>query len=222
MKKSLSKAFVLSLLMAILFGVIAIFIQDNKINQFDHTVIRYVQGMEAPWLTQIMKTFTWLGEGWRVVTITLVVMAFLYFKLNHRRELLFLVWICGGSALLNTLLKAIFHRARPTIHRIIEETGYSFPSGHSMAAFSLYGALAYLLWKHAPTVLSRILLLIVSAFFILSIGVSRIYLGVHYPSDVLGGYLASGVWLTAAIWYGGRFLRTNPQIHERVRPYPTK
>lgn len=96
---------------------------------------------------------------------------------------------------MNHLLKDFFQRERPTIHRLAEEVGYSFPSGHSMAAFALYGAFVYLLWKHVNSRTGRALLAAIGAIIVFAIGISRIYLGVHYPSDVVGGYFASWVWL---------------------------
>src|SRR5690606_15912927 len=105
-----------------------------------------------------------------------------------------------GSTLLNIILKFIFQRSRPDINRMISEEGYSFPSGHSMAAFSLYGILTFLLWRHIQTRAGRTILLIINSLMILFIGISRIYLGVHYPSDVIGAYTASGVWLFTVIW----------------------
>ncbi|AWB46311.1 phospholipid phosphatase [Paenibacillus sp. CAA11] len=206
LKRGLSRGFLISLLCAVFFGLIALSIRDNKIHNFDSTIISWVQGMESSGLTQWMKGLSWIGTGLPVVGVTLLVMLFLYGVLGHRRELIFLVGVCVGSALLNGLLKAVFQRARPTIHRIAEATGYSFPSGHSMAAFTLYGALAYLLWRHIPALLGRILLIAAALLLILGIGISRIYLGVHYPSDVLGGYLASGCLLAAAIWCAGPYL----------------
>lgn len=162
--------------------------------------------MESQGMTHWMELFTWIGSGIPVVIITILSMVVLYVFLKHRRELLFLGCVIAGSAILNTLLKLMFHRARPTIHRIIEVSGYSFPSGHSMAAFSLYGGLAFLIWKHIPTAVGRVLMIIVSAMFILMIGMSRIYLGVHYPSDVVGGYFMSGCWLAVCIWFYQRYL----------------
>ena len=100
-----------------------------------------------------------------------------------------------GSSILNLLLKWVFQRARPDINRLIEITGYSYPSGHSMGAFSFYSVLAYLLWRHIDSRAGRGALIAVSIVMILSIGLSRIYLGVHYPSDIVGGYLASCAWL---------------------------
>ncbi|MHA7583838.1 phosphatase PAP2 family protein [Paenibacillus vandeheii] len=210
MRKNLKKNISIPLLSAALslavFSIIALSISDNQIHRFDDSLITWIQGMESQGMTRWMELFTWIGSGIPVVIITILSMVVLYVFLKHRRELLFLGCVIAGSAILNTLLKLMFHRARPTIHRIIEVSGYSFPSGHSMAAFSLYGGLAFLIWKHIPTAVGRVLMIIVSAMFILMIGMSRIYLGVHYPSDVVGGYFMSGCWLAVCIWFYQRYL----------------
>ncbi|MNI69722.1 Undecaprenyl-diphosphatase BcrC [compost metagenome] len=126
-------------------------------------------------------------------------MALLFFVLKHRMELVLFLCTGIGSSLLNSLLKLWFHRERPTIHRLIEQEGFSFPSGHSMAAFSLYGGVAYLLWRHLPRRWERVMLILFTVLMTGGIGWSRIYLGVHYPSDVIGGYAASGAWLMLCI-----------------------
>nr|WP_269054464.1 phosphatase PAP2 family protein [Paenibacillus tundrae] len=190
----------------IAFVSIALSISDNQIHTFDDTLIGWIQGMESPGMTRCMQLFTWIGSEVPVVVITILAMLVLYIYLRHKRELLFLACVIAGSTLLNALIKLVFQRARPTINRIIEVSGYSFPSGHSMAAFSLYGGLAFLIWKHVPTATGRVLMIIVSAIFILTIGMSRIYLGVHYPSDVVGGYFLSGCWLAVCIWFYQRHL----------------
>ncbi|MFZ0446701.1 MAG: phosphatase PAP2 family protein [Bacillus sp. (in: firmicutes)] len=97
------------------------------------------------------------------------------------------------------MLKQFFHRARPDLHRLIEIGGYSFPSGHAINVFTVYGIITFLLWRHIPSYLGRTIL--ISSGFIFMIGTSRIYLGVHYPSDIIGGYFASGFWLSLAIWF---------------------
>ncbi|TVY01032.1 phosphatase PAP2 family protein [Paenibacillus cremeus] len=205
LKLQLTRAFFISLLSAIAFGVIALLVSDKKIAQFDNAIISFVQGLEAPELTTIMKFFTFIGGGYPVVMLTVLVLFFLYKILHHRRELILFIWVVAGSALLNETLKIIFHRARPTLHRIVNANGFSFPSGHSMAAFSMYGILAFLLWRHISTSVGRGLLIISSIIMIIAIGISRIYLGVHYPSDVLGGFLASGSWLAVSIWFYQRY-----------------
>ncbi|MBP1904034.1 undecaprenyl-diphosphatase [Paenibacillus turicensis] len=182
-----------------IFSAIAINIHSSWISSFDNIVISKIQGMESPPLTQVMLFFTWLGSTPQVLVISVITMLFLFFGLKHRKELWLFLISGSGSVLLNVLLKLKFSRQRPTLHRLIEETGYSFPSGHSMAAFTLYFTIAFLIWKHMPNTFSRVLTILVSAFLIVIIGVSRIYLGVHFPSDVVGGYFISGCWSAVCI-----------------------
>lgn len=200
LKKQLGIAFGICLLFAIGFGYIALSISNQKIVNFDNRIIDYFQSFNTQTLTNIMKFFTFIGSGAVVGSIVVISMVFFYMVLKHRSELVLLVAVVTGSGLLNLLLKIIFHRARPTSNRLIEVNGYSFPSGHSMAAFTLYGILSFLLWKHISSYRGRSLLIIGSTLMIALIGISRIYLGVHYPSDVLGGFLASGTWLLLSIW----------------------
>jgi undecaprenyl-diphosphatase len=199
-KFQLTRVLALSLLLAVGFVAVVMLVGNKRIAKFDERVISAVQGMESPGWTSIMKFFTTIGSGFVVALLTLLLCIFLYAVLKHRQELIFLVAVVGGTGILNLMLKLLFQRDRPTLHRLIEITGYSFPSGHSMAAFALYGALTYLLWRHIPSTWGRSLQVLLSSVFILTIGVSRIYLGVHYPSDVVGGYLASGTFLGLFIW----------------------
>jgi len=83
---------------------------------------------------------------------------------------------------------------------MIIQDGYSFPSGHAMAALSLYGIISFILWRHIPKESGRIMLICISTLLVIFIGISRIYLGVHYPSDIIGAYLISGSWLFFTIW----------------------
>jgi len=201
LSKYLFYAFFIGIICVIGFGIVALFISDHKINQFDSSVILAVQGQESPMLTSIMKFFTFIGSTPIVVILSLLIMVFLYKVLHHRQELIIFFAAIAGSAILNEILKNMFHRVRPNLHRLIPIEGYSFPSGHAMSAFAVYGILAFLLWRHINSRLGRSLLIAFSVIMILAIGISRIYLGVHYPSDVLGGYLASGFWLAILIWF---------------------
>lgn len=194
-------AFFISAISILGFSLISLFISDRKINQFDHDVIQYIQGLESIGLTRTMKFFTTIGSAPVVTGLSLVLLYFLYKVLHHRLELILFVAAIMGSAILNELLKQFFKRTRPELHRLIEVGGYSFPSGHAMNAFTVYGIVSFLLWRHISSRWGRVLLIFVSMGMILSIGISRIYLGVHYPSDIIGGYFASGFWITTAILF---------------------
>lgn len=99
------------------------------------------------------------------------------------------------SALVNFILKQILQRPRPIENRIIEENGYSLPSGHSMVSMAFYGYLIYLIYKYIKNKYLKISLIALLILLILSIGISRIYLGVHYTSDVFAGFLLAIVYL---------------------------
>ena len=107
---------------------------------------------------------------------------------------------------LNQLLKRILQRARPTEYRIIQETGYSFPSGHSMISMAFYGYLIYLIYKHVKNKYIKWISISLLSILICLIGISRIYLGVHYTSDVLGGFLISISYLVIYISSVNKFL----------------
>ena len=101
--------------------------------------------------------------------------------------------------ILNQLLKRILQRPRPTEFRIVEETGYSFPSGHSMVSMAFYGYLIYLIYRYIKNKYIKWSLIVLLSILICLIGISRIYLGVHYTSDVLGGFLLSISYLVVYI-----------------------
>ncbi|MGZ4163858.1 MAG: phosphatase PAP2 family protein [Tumebacillaceae bacterium] len=125
--------------------------------------------------------------------------------LKHRTEIVLFAAVMVGTVVMNQVLKALFHRARPDIHQIVTETGYSFPSFHSMGSFALYGILTFLLWRHIKTGFGRGLMIVVGFVLTVMIGISRIYLGVHYVSDVVGGFLVSGFWLGCCIYVFQRY-----------------
>ncbi len=203
------RAHVWALLAALLFIVVSWLVIEDKLSSFDSGVIGVVQGWESPSVTRIAETLSAIGSTIGVIVIVAVVGILLAAMLGHRKELVLFGFSVGGAALLNTVLKSTFQRERPTLHRLAEETGYSFPSGHSMAAFALYGVLAFLLWRHVKSRKGRLILIVSAVLLVISIGLSRIYLGVHYPSDVLAGYLASMVWLGLGIELFRGWLRSS-------------
>ncbi|MGG4102947.1 phosphatase PAP2 family protein [Paenibacillus lautus] len=187
--------FLISMISLIGFVTLAALVKRQGLETFDMAVITTVQAWEQPLITDIAIGLSFIGSIGPVIMLCLIVIAVLYWVLGHRVEILLLIVVVFGSSILNVLLKWVFQRARPDIHRLIEITGYSYPSGHSMAAFSFYSVLAYLLWRHIDNRAGRGTLISISVVMILGIGLSRVYLGVHYPSDILGGYLAACAWL---------------------------
>lgn len=192
-------AFILVIGLAIAFGYIVTAISNKSIANFDTSIITYVQGLESPWLTTIMKVFTWSGSSLFIAPLALITFFFLYFVKHHRYQATLFIVVILGTPLINGILKVYFKRDRPEIYRIMDANGFSFPSGHTMMAFSTYAIIAYIVWRNIQIALTHVLLVLIAAFMIIMIGTSRIYLGVHYPSDVLGGIAASALWVTVAI-----------------------
>ncbi len=173
-----------------LFGELAERVREPAAIPFDEPILRLMQRLATPWLDQAMLLASQAGSGPWVSAFDVLVCAFL---LARRRWLQALYWTLatGGAALLNLLAKHSYARARPELWpSLAPETSFSFPSGHAMQSMSLAAALVVLAW---PTRL-RWPILVAGAAFTLVVGISRIYLGVHFPSDVLAGWCASLAW----------------------------
>lgn len=137
--------------------------------------------------TPIAKFITNFGGAIFLITLTVI----LFILIKNKKIGLSIFSNLVIITVLNQLLKRILQRPRPTEFRIIEETGYSFPSGHSMVSMAFYGYLIYLIYKYVENRYVKWISIVLLSILICSIGVSRIYLGVHYTSDVLGGFLVS-------------------------------
>ncbi|HVD76974.1 MAG TPA: phosphatase PAP2 family protein, partial [Vicinamibacteria bacterium] len=148
----------------------------------------------SPRLTVIMQTISMFGTLPALVSLSLAVIAWLLKVKSHRRLYAFVATMAGG-AVLNALLKLYYHRARPDSPLVLAH-GYSFPSGHSMGAMCFFGSLAYVIYftierRHVL----RVVAVLACGLAVLAIGASRIYLGVHYFTDVMAGYVAGLFWL---------------------------
>ncbi|WP_051271051.1 phosphatase PAP2 family protein [Shimazuella kribbensis] len=171
---------------------------ESELYHFDTTIIDWIGSFVKPPFTAIMKIFTFLGSPLALFLLVLICVSWMLWK-KRRWEALFLTIGITGGGVFNLFLKWIFHRQRPTLHRLIEESGYSFPSGHSMGSIIFYGMLCMLLILFLNSRKAKVVVVLITVIIIISIGLSRIYLGVHYPSDVLAGYAAGGVWLTICL-----------------------
>lgn len=151
----------------------------------------FVRALRSDVLTPIMEAFSALGTVPVLLVILLVIVAFA----PGRRP----GWCCvinvALAAVLNVILKLLVQRPRPEGFRLVAETGFSFPSGHSMVAMATFGLIIWFVWRYETDARMRLLLTLAFGFVILMIGISRIYLGVHYASDVIGGFCASAIWL---------------------------
>ena len=152
--------------------------------------------------TPIAKFITNLGGAIFLIGLTALLIILIKNKKIGLSILVNLAIVTG----LNQLLKRILQRPRPTEFRIVEETGYSFPSGHSMVSMAFYGYLIYLIYKYVENKYIKWSLICLLSCLVILIGTSRIYLGVHYTSDVLGGFLISISYLVIYISAVNKFL----------------
>lgn len=183
----------------VLFGALAANILNGSgLEQFDKNLANAVHSWVTPSATPIFSFISLLGFQvlWGIVIVVAVFLAI------RRQWLHLVVWIIGwgGGELLNQILKHIFARPRPEFADPIQTAAnYSFPSGHAMFSVIAYGLLAYFALLGIRHQSARTVLIIATILLILLIGISRIYLGVHYFSDVVGGFAAGAVWLTICI-----------------------
>jgi len=180
----------------ILFGWLAEEVMEGDTVRFDAAIRTAVHNHAMPLLTSIMQGFSFLGSvGWVASFCALVIVACFYFKL--RRMAAFLAIAMVGASTLDSVLKLAFHRLRPVAYFGVSPRSYSFPSGHALGSLCLYGILAAVLSDRMTSRKQKFFIWLIAALLVASIGFSRIYLGVHYPSDVIAGYLAGAVWVTA-------------------------
>ena len=138
-------------------------------------------------VTPIMKIVTFFGGATCLIGLTII----LFIIIKNRKIGLLIGTNLIVITILNQIFKFILQRPRPTEYRIINESGYSFPSGHSMISMAFYGFLIYLIYKYVKNKKIKYISITLISVLIIFIGISRIYLGVHYTSDVLAGFLFS-------------------------------
>lgn len=151
-------------------------------------------------LTPFIKIITWFGSVTFLLLITLILF------INNKKIGLLLGSNLIIITILNQMLKFILQRPRPTEFRIINEVGYSFPSGHSMMSMAFYGFLIYLIYESINKKYLRMFLIVFLSILIIMIGISRIYLGVHYTSDVCAGFLVSMAYLIIYINFVNKYI----------------
>ncbi len=177
------------------FGWLADEMLEGDTRRFDETVRNFVHEFASPFLTSVMQTASFLGSTLFLTVFGVIIVIALYFR-NHRRGAILFTLTTVGASVLLVALKLSFRRARPEpFFETILPSSYSFPSGHSLASFCFYGALAVILTDRADKLWQQIIIWLSAAAMILLIGISRIYLGVHHPSDVVAGYAVAFIWV---------------------------
>jgi undecaprenyl-diphosphatase len=215
----LSIAFVGAAALAAFMGVAKV-VLEGFAQPWDDSFLRWIAAYRTPVLTQIALELTTLGTGIVLVMVVLVGAAFLWLT-HHRHSSYLLLASFFGAWLLNNVLKDVFERPRPlVVYPLATTATSSFPSGHAMTSMAAYGAIALLVTRLETRGAARVLTWMVAALVILLIGATRLYLGVHYLSDILGGYAAGLAWVAfaaAGIAALRFFARRSPAIREDER-----
>ena len=168
----------------------------NVFKGFDQSIYNFIISFRCDFLDNFFKLITKLGN-----TKTIILLIFLTIVIFYNKLSLYLSSISVVSSAVMIIIKNIIRRDRPHILRLITQGGFSYPSGHSMISICFYGFIAYYIINKTDNKIIKYLILTLSILLILLIGISRIYVGVHYPSDVIGGYLVSAIILIICINY---------------------
>lgn len=163
-------------------------IAEKDVISFDSTITNFIYLLRTPLLTTVMNWITFFGGEYFLDVAILISIIFLFKK--HKLDALIFTFILILSVGLNFYLKEFFHRARPDFLPLAFEKTYSFPSGHAMNSFVFFTSISYFIFRKMKNRKLGAFLIILSVLLIFLIGVSRIYMGVHYPSDVIAGFAA--------------------------------
>jgi membrane-associated phospholipid phosphatase len=165
--------------------------------EFDEAAFNYARELQHPVFDNFIKGITFFASRQFLTPAALLLVAYFVFIRKHRWYSLKVPVVALGSITLNVVLKYFFDRPRP-LFPVVEASGLSFPSGHSMVAASFYGLLIYLVWHNVQPRGWRNFLIVFLVVFVMLIGFSRIYLRVHYATDVVAGFAAGFFWVIAS------------------------
>ncbi|MGX7419093.1 phosphatase PAP2 family protein [Carnobacterium gallinarum] len=184
----------------------ALLTKAQWLQSFDQQGTAFLRGTITSGKSAFFIPITEFGSTLLLIFMTVIVSFFLIGVKKDWGNGLWLIFnLAIGSGLINVLVKHIFLRPRPTIQHLVQQGGYSFPSGHSMGAMIFYSSLAYIFIHYIQSKPLKVLIWTVAIFLILSVGLSRIYVGVHFPSDVVAGYCLALTWMFVSIAYYPKF-----------------
>jgi membrane-associated phospholipid phosphatase len=194
----------------------------GPIISYDHAVAQFFAFHRTPDLTMVFSWLTYLGDA-RVIAVIAISMAIVLMRHHRSAYVAGLFTSIAGSVAFSYALKLLVARGRPLpSFAAIDAPGYSFPSMHAACAMALYGFLIYMTWKlmHPPH--HRLPWMIVISILIALIGFSRVYLGVHYPSDVIVGYIIGGFFVWLGTYVTARLERQSTNVIWRSRVAPAR
>ena len=174
-------------------------LKDHELTGFDDAVTAYVQSFRSPPLTDFATFLTNFGDIYGYLGMIAVLTGFFFVRYRNWKFSLQVTTALVLAIVVNLVLKRWINRPRPAGDHLVEVMTLSFPSGHAMSAMAFYGFLVYLIWRYAHRWWLKIALTLLCVFVILGIGMSRIYLGVHYPSDIVAGYQGGLFWAAFCI-----------------------
>ncbi len=163
--------------------------------QIDLGIMNFIIAFRSEWLTKALVFFTYLGD-WQVIIGLGIIAIIILGLLREKWKIFFLAAALISGEVIKELLKFLIHRQRPdAVFSLLPENGYAFPSGHAVMSVIFYGMVGYFIYQACKKKWQRIILLVATAILVFLIGYSRIYLGVHWISDILAGWLIGGVIL---------------------------
>ncbi len=185
------------LLLLLFVGWLCQEVWEKESFSFDTQILLWIYQSNNPLLDRLMLGFTELGNPHFVVAVVVASLFWLGWRRQWLQAKMFAL-ACLGATVLNQGLKLVFVKPRPTLWvQLITETSFSFPSGHALGTLVLYGFLAYLLVNKYPKF--RLIIYAIAGLIIAVIGLSRLYLGVHWPTDIIAGYGIGFLWLFTCI-----------------------
>lgn len=170
---------------------------EKEVLFIDTIISQFIYSFRTPFLTDIFRFISFLGGKFLILSCTLMV-GFLVWKKHKRETILFSFTILVGL-FLNNVIKIILQVPRPNISPIYAADSYSFPSGHAMNSFIFYALLSYFMFHFTRRKKLSILFSIAAMSLVILIGLSRVYLGVHYPSDIIAGFIGGFWWFITVV-----------------------
>ena len=203
MKKYLN--FILAGIFTVIFIITMVLIKNGNIVGFDNKIYSMVTFHTSDFLDNMFKVITFLASTKFIVGVGILIFLFLFFIKKDKKIAFIIIGSLGFAALFNRIVKDIFARERPTVRRLVVEKTYSFPSGHTNASVALCGILIYFIMKSKIRKSIKIPVCIILGIIPILVATSRIYLGAHFASDIVGAISHTAAWLFIGVYFINKY-----------------